>query len=137
VTRRNGTAPTTPDPSPSSTVADADGRDGKSGRFQPGNKCGHRFEPGNKSGHRFQPGNKCGRGNPAYRRLCELRAAVHEVVGKEQIRQLFERLLQLALEEGDMAAAKLLLDYSIGRPLAAASDYVAERRYYGPDEGGF
>jgi hypothetical protein len=63
-----------------------------------------------------------------------LRAAVHEVVGKEQIRRLFERLLQLAIEEGDMAAAKLLLDYALGRPLAAAADHVSERRYYGPDD---
>jgi hypothetical protein len=136
-TGRNGTAPTTPDPSPLSPVADDNGTDARSGRFQPGNKSGHRFGPGNKSGQQFQPGNKYGKGNPGYRRLCELRAAVHEVVGKEQIRQLFERLLQLAVEEGDMAAASLLLSYALGRPLSAAGDHVSERKYYGPDENGF
>jgi hypothetical protein len=133
-TGRNGTAPTTPDPSSSATRDNDDGRDGKSGRFKPGNKSGCQFQPGNKIGAQFQPGNRSGRGNPAYRRLCELRACVHEVVGKEQIRALFEKLLYLAVEEGDTAAATLVLSYSLGRPLAAAADHVSEKRYYGPDD---
>jgi hypothetical protein len=91
--------PAVPDPSPSATVAD--GRDGKSGKFLAGNTFS--------------------RGNPHWRRRCELMKAIHKAIGEREIKRLFRGLLDMALD-CDLEAAKLLLGYAVGPPPAEPID---------------
>jgi hypothetical protein len=65
---------------------------------------------------RFVPGNKGGTGNPFNRRLAELRSELVEAVGSGGMGRLARALLR-NVEKGDLASAKLLLSYTIGRPL--------------------
>ena len=67
---------------------------------------------------RFTAGNRVACGNPFARRVAALRSALLEVATPERVRELAERLFQLA-RGGDMAAAKLLLCYTVGRPTPA------------------
>ena len=84
------------DASPSPTAAN--GRDGATGRFVAGNKCA--------------------RGNPFARRVAELRQAVLDAVGPEDVKAVVAALLVLA-KAGDVPAAKLVLDRALG-PCEAA-----------------
>jgi hypothetical protein len=59
--------------------------------------------------------NPGGPGNPFARRTAQLRKALCEAVSAEEMAALGRVLLQKATE-GDMAAAKLLLAYAVGRP---------------------
>ncbi|HYT95320.1 MAG TPA: hypothetical protein VEL76_41765 [Gemmataceae bacterium] len=74
---------------------------------------------GRDAGGRFAAGNKAGRGNPFYRRLCQMRQAVLEEIGEEGLRRLARALYERALR-GDVAAARTLLAYLVGKPQAAA-----------------
>ena len=74
---------------------------------------------GRASGGRFAAGNKHGRGNPHYRKLCQLRSAVLDVVDADRLRALFSSLLTRAMG-GDNEAARLLLLYALGKPAPAA-----------------
>jgi hypothetical protein len=68
---------------------------------------------------RFAKGNRGGPGNPPFgRRVAALRKAFLEAAAPERMRQLAEALLAKALA-GDTAAAKLFLEYSLGRPAEA------------------
>jgi hypothetical protein len=60
-------------------------------------------------------GNKGGPGNPFGRRVAALRTALLSAVSPEDMFRLGNKLLALALE-GDTAAAKLLLAYTLGKP---------------------
>jgi hypothetical protein len=73
---------------------------------------------GRTRGGRFAEGNTLSRGNPFYRRQCELRTALLACVTAEALRAYGEKLLALAME-GDTAAGKLLLTYALGRAAAA------------------
>jgi hypothetical protein len=73
---------------------------------------------GRTRGGRFAKGNTLSKGNPFYRRQCELRQALLACVTAEAVRAYGEKLLALAME-GDAAAGKLLLSYALGRPGAA------------------
>src|SRR5262249_30281846 len=64
---------------------------------------------------RFAACNPGGPGNPFARRTAQLRKALCEAVSAEEMTALGRVLLQKATE-GDMAAAKLLLAYAVGRP---------------------
>src|SRR5262249_18306316 len=68
---------------------------------------------------RFGPGNKFGKGNPFYRRQAALRQALLDEVGEDGLQKLARKLLELALA-GDVAAARTLLAYVVGRPRPAA-----------------
>ena len=89
----NGDKPATP--APLSPSADGTGKDPTTGRFLPGNKCGH--------------------GNPHYRRLAANRTAILDAVGPEQVKGLFANLYANALA-GDVDAARLILAYAVGKP---------------------
>lgn len=66
----------------------------------------------------FAPGNKLASGNPNAKRMHELRSAVLEAVTKDQVEKVINKLGELAAG-GDTAAAKVFLDYTIGRPAQA------------------
>lgn len=64
---------------------------------------------------RFAPGNKLARGNPQHRRMAELRAAALEEATPERVRAMVRKLMALALG-GDVPAARLALEYTLGKP---------------------
>jgi hypothetical protein len=70
---------------------------------------------------KFTKGNQAARGraNAFYRRQASLRQALVEEVGEEGLRQLARKLLAQALA-GDVAAARTLLAYLVGKPRPAA-----------------
>src|SRR6516162_5279123 len=80
---------------PLTPSADGTGKDPTTGRFLPGNKCGH--------------------GNPHYRKLAANRSAILETVGPEQIKALLGNLYAKALA-GDLDSARLVLAYAVGKP---------------------
>jgi hypothetical protein len=63
----------------------------------------------------FAPGNRIGRGNPGNRRMAELRRALLDCATDEDIRALYGSMMAAA-KEGDVAAARLLLDHLVGKP---------------------
>src|SRR5207302_6295868 len=66
---------------------------------------------------RFTRGNPGGAGNPFARRVAELRRTLIARVTEEDIDAAADALIEKA-RQGDVAAAKLLLAYSIGQPAA-------------------
>jgi hypothetical protein len=66
---------------------------------------------------RFAPGNSGGPGNPFARQLADLRKMALEVVNPDELRELLQALLQRA-KDGDNAAAKILLQHTLGKPTA-------------------
>jgi hypothetical protein len=91
---RNGRANGTPTPAPA-PKAEGRGADG-----------------------RFTKGWRGGPGNPFARRVAALRSVLLDVVDEAQLRKIVARLAVMA-ERGDVAAAKLILAYVIGRPVPA------------------
>ena len=67
----------------------------------------------------FAMGNKLGRGNPHARAVNRLRSALLRAVKSRDVQDVAKALLDKA-REGDTAAARILLDYTIGRPVATA-----------------
>jgi hypothetical protein len=70
-----------------------------------------RFENG-----RFAPGNNLAKGNPHARRMHELRRALLDAVDPETVQDVTQKLAELA-RGGDVPAAKLLLEYVVGKPV--------------------
>lgn len=64
---------------------------------------------------RFAAGNHCGQGNPSHRRMARLRRGLLAAVSVEDIQAITAALLTQA-KNGDTQAAKLLLEYAIGKP---------------------
>ena len=81
---------------------------------------GHRDGSG-----RFLPGNPGGPGNPLARQIGRLRSALHEALTVEDMGRVVRAMLQKA-QAGDVAAARLCLEYALGKPMqgsvAAALD---------------
>ncbi len=67
---------------------------------------------------RFAPGNKGGPGNPFARRCAALRQALLEEVTPGDLKAIMRALIDQA-RVGDLAAAKLVLAYAIGKPAKA------------------
>jgi hypothetical protein len=67
-----------------------------------------------KSG-KFAKGNKGGPGNPFMRRLAAMRREVAEAFEEGELRPLMT-LLRIRALQGDMAAARLVLEYTVGKP---------------------
>ena len=63
---------------------------------------------------RFLPGNPGGPGNPQAARVAQLRAATLAAVTPAQIKRVMRSLLEKAIE-GDVAAARLLLERCLGK----------------------
>ena len=69
---------------------------------------------------RFAKGNPGGPGNPFARRVAAIRSALLDAVDDGGIGEVAQGLLQAA-KAGDVAAAKLLLSYTIGQPMAVTN----------------
>jgi hypothetical protein len=66
---------------------------------------------------RFLPGNKAGRGNPTNRKAQQLREALLRSVSVSDLRAIVKRLVEQA-KAGDVAAAKIVFDRTLGPPVA-------------------
>ena len=64
---------------------------------------------------RFTKGNPGGPGNPYARRVAQLRSTLLQAVGDEGLTDIIRGLVTAA-KGGDVAAAKLVLSYVLGRP---------------------
>jgi hypothetical protein len=73
---------------------------------------------GRDSNGRFAAGNRGGPGNPDARRVAALRTALLDAVTADDVGALARALLERA-KAGDVSAAKLMLAYTVGQPLAA------------------
>lgn len=67
------------------------------------------------NGGQFAPGNRGGPGSPMAGQVQRLRSALLQSVSEDDIRDLGQGLLRLALK-GDLEAAKLVLKYTVGEP---------------------
>ncbi len=77
--------------------------------------------PRGRDGHgRFAKGNRISRGNPLARRVARLRAALVRAVTPEDIAAVVAALVEKA-RSGDVAAARELLDRTLGKPDALDS----------------
>jgi hypothetical protein len=70
---------------------------------------------GRGSDGRFTQGNRFGPGNPFYRKQAEFRRAVLELFTPEDVMSLLRVMLALGCN-GDVAAAKVFLEYVVGKP---------------------
>jgi hypothetical protein len=64
---------------------------------------------------RFGKGNRGGPGNPFARQVARLRKAALEAVSDQDVQEIIGALKEKA-KAGDVAAAKLVLSYSVGKP---------------------
>jgi hypothetical protein len=77
--------------------------------------------PSGRDAHgRFTKGNAGGPGNPFARQSAAIHRAFRSVVSQEKAQALALKLMDMAME-GNLAAAKLLLTYGIGRPQEAVN----------------
>lgn len=86
---------------------------------------------------RFLPGNKGGPGNPFAAQVGRLRAALLRAVKPADLREVVTALLEQA-KSGNVAAARLVLEYCLGRPVEAdvieRIEAIERRVLYGPPE---
>jgi hypothetical protein len=68
---------------------------------------------------KFAKGNKLGKGNPHAQKIAQLKAAVLDAVTAEDVKAVISKLVSLARDEGDVAAAKVLLDRVFGKEVVA------------------
>jgi len=64
----------------------------------------------------FLPGNRLGKGNPNLRRIKEMREALQEAATPERLQAVLTVMLRKAIEEGDVQAGRLALEYAVGKP---------------------
>lgn len=64
---------------------------------------------------RFLPGNKAAKGNPHAKRIARLRAKLLATIRPADLAAVVKSMLDKA-RDGDVAAARLLLEYTLGRP---------------------
>src|SRR5687768_12891681 len=76
---------------------------------------GTQSDSGRDARGRFAAGNPGGPGNPFNRRLAELRSAALEAVSREDMLELFA-MLKFKAKTGDLAATKIILQYTLGKP---------------------
>jgi hypothetical protein len=70
---------------------------------------------GRKKNGRFAKGNKAAKGNPFARKVAHLRTVLLKSVTEDDLRAIVQKMLAAA-KEGDLASAKMVFDYCIGRP---------------------
>src|SRR5438094_521439 len=75
-------------------------------------------QPGREKNGQFTRGNKGGPGNPFNRRVAALRQLLLERVSDDALAAVVDKLVQMA-QEGDVAAARLVLSYTVGKPTEA------------------
>src|SRR5262249_19846025 len=76
-------------------------------------------------------GNSGGPGNPFGRKIAALRAALLNTVTEQDIREITAALL-LCAKEGDVAAARMLLAYTIGKPAGDTEPIDGQARRASP-----
>ena len=87
---------------------------------EPSTNCGN----GRKANGQFAKGNPGGPGNPYARHVARLRASLIEAVGDDGLAEIVQGMVTAA-KGGDVAAAKLLLSYLLGKPVESVEpDYV-------------
>ena len=87
---------------------------------EPSTNCGS----GRKANGQFAKGNPGGPGNPYARHVARLRASLIEAVGDDGLAEIVQGMVTAA-KGGDVAAAKLLLSYLLGKPAESVEpDYV-------------
>jgi hypothetical protein len=69
---------------------------------------------GRDTGGRFAAGNSFAKGNPYGRRVNELRGALFDAVGPEDLREIVRSLVEQA-KEGNIPAAREVLDRTLGK----------------------
>jgi hypothetical protein len=69
---------------------------------------------------RFARNNSLAKGNPAFRRMQELRKSLLEAADPATLQNLFRKLADLGME-GDTAAARLYIEHCVGKPVQALS----------------
>jgi hypothetical protein len=84
---------------------------------------------GRDSRGRFAKGNAGGPGNPYARRCAALRKAAAQAISDEDLVALMRKLLQQALG-GDVAAARLVLLYAVGRPAETVDPDTLDQQEY-------
>ena len=67
---------------------------------------------------RFLPGHGGGPGNPHAQKVHRLRSALLNAVTPEDVKEIIYKLVSMA-KQGDIAAAKELLDRTLGKPVTA------------------
>ena len=77
------------------------------------------------AGGRFLKGNCGGPGNPHAKQIARLKSALHEALTEDGIAAVAQAMLQRA-KGGDVAAARLLLEYAIGKPVAGSTATVLD-----------
>ncbi len=67
---------------------------------------------------RFAPGNKaaCGATTGFARRIGQYRRAIHAAVDEEALQEIFRAMVRKA-QEGDVPAARLVVEYVVGKPI--------------------
>ena len=100
---------------------------------EPSTNCGN----GRNANGQFAKGNPGGPGNPYARHVARLRASLIEAVGDDGLAEIVQGMVTAA-KGGDVAAAKLLLSYLLGKPVESVEpDYVEihERELHSKDRG--
>ncbi|MFO0846448.1 MAG: hypothetical protein U0797_29445 [Gemmataceae bacterium] len=72
---------------------------------------------GRDSNGRFAKGNAGGPGNPFARRVAQMRSLALEKVTDDDLAAILKKMVELA-KEGDIPAAKLVLQYTLGKPVS-------------------
>lgn len=81
----------------------------------------------------FATGNVGGPGNPLIARVQRYRQILFACLTEKAFARIVKRLIQLA-EDGDLAAAKILLDRGLGRVPVDAAAEALKHEEYDPDE---
>ena len=74
---------------------------------------------GRNAGGRFAPGNRGGPGNPHAKRTAAIRGLLLDTITDDDLRAIIAKLVEMA-KGGDLAAARELLDRTIGKPKSTA-----------------
>jgi hypothetical protein len=82
-------------------------------------------QEGRDEGGKFAKGNRGGPGNPFTRRVAQLRTLLLSLVTDELLSEVVAKIAEMA-KGGDLAAARLLLQYSLGQPQKALDPDDAE-----------
>src|SRR5205807_2395576 len=85
---------------------------------------------GRDSHGRFGKGNRGGPGNPFARQVGALRSALLSALTPQDIAAAAQELLRQA-KEGNVAAARLLLSYALGKPAAAVDPDTLDLHEFG------
>ncbi len=64
----------------------------------------------------FVKGNKGGPGNPQIAQVARYKKAIWEAVSTEDVQRVIRAMVDKAINEGDVAAAKVVLERTAGKP---------------------